>query len=764
MRHTGWPIGHLYVVNQPGAARPDDRVVPRRPRGAASVFREVTEATPLRAGEGLPGRVLATGAPAWIPDVMRRRQLPPGRRSRPRSGCTAGFGFPVLVGDDVVAVLEFFAEAHGSRRALLELMGPHRRAAGPGGRAHPGRGRADAPARSSTRAVIETANDAFIAIDADSRITDWNRQAEQTFGWTRDEALGPPAGRARSSRRCTATAHAAGSRASSRTGVGPVLGRRVELTALHRDGHEFPIELTPWAVAGRRRSTASTPSSTTSPSARPSSASSSTRRCTTRSPALPEPRPAPRPAAPRPGRRAGATLAVWRCSSSTSTASRPSTTAWATRPATASCSASPAACPGVLRPGDTVARLGRRRVRRPLRGPGDEATTWPPSPTASLASLSEPVRAARRRRVRVGEHRHRRGRRPTAATPSSCWATPTWPCTGPRSGARACTSVFDETMRAALVRAAVQRAGAAPRHRRRTSCIVVLPAHRRPGDGAVVGVEALARWRRPGTGVGPAGRVHPPGRGDRPHRRRSASSCCARPAPSCAAGSSSSPDAGSRWRSTCRSASSSSPASSTQLAALLADAGVAPTSLIARDHRDASVTQDAAAMIRRLWAAPGAGRRPGHRRLRHGLLVARPAAGHAGADSSRSTSRFIDEIDATAAAPRCRRHHRHGPQPRAQRGRRGRGDAAQLATWPPRLRRRPGLPAQPARLRRRDRGHPPASRQPVAEASATEHPRFDRGRAHASRRPSGTGRGDLESTTRSLMAELQRLVSQTTAG
>lgn len=39
-------------------------------------------------------------------------------------------------------------------------------------------------------AIVETAHDAYVAIDADSVILEWNRQAELTFGWSRDEAIG----------------------------------------------------------------------------------------------------------------------------------------------------------------------------------------------------------------------------------------------------------------------------------------------------------------------------------------------------------------------------------------------------------------------------------------------------------------------------------------------------------------------------------------------------------------------------------------------
>src|SRR4030095_6102310 len=86
-------------------------------------------------------------------------------------------------------------------------------------------------------------HDAFIGIDSAGRIAAWNAQAEATFGWTRDEVVGanlaetiiPPTFR---------EAHVNGMRRFHETGEAPVVNQRLELTALHRSGREFPIELT----------------------------------------------------------------------------------------------------------------------------------------------------------------------------------------------------------------------------------------------------------------------------------------------------------------------------------------------------------------------------------------------------------------------------------------------------------------------------------------------------------------------------------------
>src|SRR6266568_1443062 len=108
-RVTGWPVGHVYLVppDEPELARPspiwhDDRPSLREP------FRRVTAVTTLPRGAGLPGRVLHTKQAAWVPDVTRDDNFPRAGAAAD-SGLRAGIAFPVLVGPNVVAVLEFFS-------------------------------------------------------------------------------------------------------------------------------------------------------------------------------------------------------------------------------------------------------------------------------------------------------------------------------------------------------------------------------------------------------------------------------------------------------------------------------------------------------------------------------------------------------------------------------------------------------------------------------------------------------------------------------
>lgn len=114
------------------------------------------------------------------------------------------------------------------------------------------RGAAAAPAADpdpgmseEARAIIATAYDAYVAIDRTSTILEWNLQAERTFGWTRDEAIGRNMAELIVPEHYRA-AHQHGVQRYLDTGEGPVLNQRIELSALHRDGHEFPVELTIW--------------------------------------------------------------------------------------------------------------------------------------------------------------------------------------------------------------------------------------------------------------------------------------------------------------------------------------------------------------------------------------------------------------------------------------------------------------------------------------------------------------------------------------
>jgi PAS domain S-box-containing protein len=107
------------------------------------------------------------------------------------------------------------------------------------------------------RAILESALDCIITMDADGLVREFNPAAERVFGYSREEAIGqelasliiPPVLRER---------HRQGLAKYLATGEGPVLGRRIEIAAVRADGTEILVELaiTPLQVSGRPTFTA----------------------------------------------------------------------------------------------------------------------------------------------------------------------------------------------------------------------------------------------------------------------------------------------------------------------------------------------------------------------------------------------------------------------------------------------------------------------------------------------------------------------------
>lgn len=90
--------------------------------------------------------------------------------------------------------------------------------------------------------IIDSALDAVVTMDLEGNVIDWNRRAEEIFGWSYDEVVGnalvdliiPEKYRMQ---------HLDGLRVFKSTGKGRVINQKLEMTALRRNGHEFPIEL-----------------------------------------------------------------------------------------------------------------------------------------------------------------------------------------------------------------------------------------------------------------------------------------------------------------------------------------------------------------------------------------------------------------------------------------------------------------------------------------------------------------------------------------
>jgi two-component system sensor histidine kinase/response regulator len=96
------------------------------------------------------------------------------------------------------------------------------------------------------RLIVETALDAFLEIDPDGVLTEWNVRAEETFGWRRFEAIGERLGTMIALDR-----ESEGTRRLREIFRAPqpnAVAQRLEVFARHRDGHEFPVEMTLSAI------------------------------------------------------------------------------------------------------------------------------------------------------------------------------------------------------------------------------------------------------------------------------------------------------------------------------------------------------------------------------------------------------------------------------------------------------------------------------------------------------------------------------------
>ena len=121
--YTSWPAGHAYVLADDGTGELAPMKIWHLDHGERfDSFRRVTEETRFAPGVGLPGRVLASGEPAWIIDVTKDPNFPRAQ-SATDIGVKAGFAFPVSIAGEVLGVLEFFsAEAMEPAPGFLDII------------------------------------------------------------------------------------------------------------------------------------------------------------------------------------------------------------------------------------------------------------------------------------------------------------------------------------------------------------------------------------------------------------------------------------------------------------------------------------------------------------------------------------------------------------------------------------------------------------------------------------------------------------------
>ncbi|MEO8327604.1 MAG: ATP-binding protein, partial [Nitrospirota bacterium] len=188
--YTGWPVAHVYF-------REDEHSLTLTPSTLWHLenpqefltFQTVTEKTIFASGVGLPGRVLAQGRVAWIPDITRDPNFPRAQMAG-ELGIRGGFAFPVMVGNTVMGVLEFFSRSveipNPRLLEVMETIGTQLGRVLERKRAEWVREEGDA----RIRGIVETAADAIISINEVGIIQSYNSAAEKVFGYSAQEAIG----------------------------------------------------------------------------------------------------------------------------------------------------------------------------------------------------------------------------------------------------------------------------------------------------------------------------------------------------------------------------------------------------------------------------------------------------------------------------------------------------------------------------------------------------------------------------------------------
>ncbi|RYY15189.1 MAG: diguanylate cyclase, partial [Alphaproteobacteria bacterium] len=107
-RHMDWAFGNALLASDQGQAVVGCDIWYAADPDTMFPFVEASRRTRFEKGVGLPGRILADVRPHWIDDVTADANFP-RLNVAAHCGLAAACAFPVMVGDEVAGVLEFFA-------------------------------------------------------------------------------------------------------------------------------------------------------------------------------------------------------------------------------------------------------------------------------------------------------------------------------------------------------------------------------------------------------------------------------------------------------------------------------------------------------------------------------------------------------------------------------------------------------------------------------------------------------------------------------
>ena len=235
---AGWPVARLLTVSEGRVTGTDVWHVGDPARYAGLL----DGARPAGGSAQLAERAVLLGEPVWTDDLAEVGAMSAAASRMGLQGATA---VPVRDGTGVVAVVEFFAER--PERPAPGVLAMAATAVGQLGRVVD-RARA-ATAAGEAVFLTEVAHDAYLSVDAQGRVVEWNPEAEAVFGWARAETLSrplsdlvvPPRHRNLYEQHLAALI-------GGEDGAMGVMQPRRELVALNRSGAELPVQVTGWTT------------------------------------------------------------------------------------------------------------------------------------------------------------------------------------------------------------------------------------------------------------------------------------------------------------------------------------------------------------------------------------------------------------------------------------------------------------------------------------------------------------------------------------
>ncbi|MCW9045087.1 MAG: ATP-binding protein [Alphaproteobacteria bacterium] len=188
--YLNWPIGHIYRWDNQGGGRltPSD-IWHLDPPSKFTSFKTITQKTEFTLGEGLPGRVAQTKGLIWVEDINKDTNFPRATK-QDDFNIKSGFGIPVMLFGKVVSVLEFFSPSFVSQKKAnteaLNQVALHLQQAAERLKSR----QALAESQQLLSLHLENTPLGFIYWDANLKCTQWNKAAEDIFGFSKEEILG----------------------------------------------------------------------------------------------------------------------------------------------------------------------------------------------------------------------------------------------------------------------------------------------------------------------------------------------------------------------------------------------------------------------------------------------------------------------------------------------------------------------------------------------------------------------------------------------